>query len=222
MSDKQQDLSLHERVVGYARLSRAYEDGLPGIGLESQRIKITDEIGRRGFHLVSMQSDIASGGSTDKRPGLAACIQLLEQRAAGTIMVAKIDRLSRSIVDFANLLATAKKKGWNVIALDLGVDLLTPHGQFLATVMASVAELERHMIGQRTKEALAVKKAQGIRLGRPFADPAARKRIKQLRADGRTYREICETLTAEGFQTPRKAKSWHIGSVARIATRPDD
>ena len=87
--------------------------------------------------------------------------------------MARLERLSRSLIDFAELLRQARAGGWNVVALDLGVDLSTPQGEFLANAMASAAQWERRIIGQRTKDALAVKRAQGVRLGRPPSIPQA-------------------------------------------------
>jgi hypothetical protein len=85
----------------------------------------------------------------------------------------ELDRLSRSLVYFAGLMERAQSRKWNLVALDLGVDLSTPAGEFLASVLASAAQGERRIIGQRTKDALAQKKAKGVRLGRrPVLDPA--------------------------------------------------
>jgi len=86
-------------------------------------------------------------------------------------MVSKLDRLSRSLLDFAGLMHRAQVGGWNVVALDLGIDLATPAGEFMASVMASAAQWERRIIGQRTRDALAVRKAEGHRLGRPSSLP---------------------------------------------------
>ena len=63
------------------------------------------------------------------------------------------------------LLEDARKRGYNVVALDLGVDLSTPAGEMVANVMVTFAQYERHLIGQRTREALAVKRAQGCGSG---------------------------------------------------------
>jgi DNA invertase Pin-like site-specific DNA recombinase len=90
--------------------------------------------------------------------------------AAG-IVTAKLDRLSRSVIDFAKLLAEARKRGFKIVALDLGLDLSTPQGELVANVIASVAQWERRIIGQRTAEGLAAKKAQGVKLGRPRTLP---------------------------------------------------
>src|SRR6185437_7338010 len=99
-----------------------------------------------------------------KRPHLQAALAACRAGEATGLVVAKLDRLSRSLIDFARLLEEAKKHGFNVVALDLGVDLSTPSGEFLANVMASAAQWERRIIGERTKSALAVKRAQGMRL----------------------------------------------------------
>jgi DNA invertase Pin-like site-specific DNA recombinase len=74
--------------------------------------------------------------------------------------VAKLDRLSRLLKDFATLMERGQKKGWNLVACDLGIDLSTPSGEFMANVMGSAAQWERKLIGQRTRDALAAKRAQ--------------------------------------------------------------
>ena len=100
-------------------------------------------------------------------------------------MVAKLDRLSRSLLDFAALMEQARKRGWNLIALDLGVDTSTPAGEMMASVLATFAQFERRLIGQRTKDALAVKRAQGVVLGRPREIPGSTvERIRELHDAG--------------------------------------
>ena len=80
-------------------------------------------------------------------------------------MVAKLDRLSRSLLDFAALMEQARSSGWNLVALDLGVDTSTPAGEMMASVLATFAQFERRLIGQRTKDALAVKRAKASSSG---------------------------------------------------------
>jgi len=81
------------------------------------------------------------------------------------IIVSKLDRLSRSVHDFAGLMQQAQRQGWGLVALDVGIDMTTPVGGLIANVMASVAEWERRVIGQRTAAALAARRAAGVRLG---------------------------------------------------------
>ena len=92
------------------------------------------------------------------------------------LVVAKLDRISRSVQDFAWLLASARKGGWALICLDVGVDTTTPAGEMVANVMAAFAQYERRLIGQRTADGMAVKRANGSLkgpIGRPRQVPDA-------------------------------------------------
>ena len=154
-------------VVGYIRVSTS-EQADSGAGLEAQRAAISAEAERRGWELVHVFEDAgASGKSLNGRSGLQRALEAVEAGRAEGLVVAKLDRLSRSLLDFAALMERARKRGWNLIALDLGVDTSTPAGEMMASVLATFAQFERRLIGQRTKDALAVKRAQGVRLGRP-------------------------------------------------------
>ncbi len=82
-------------------------------------------------------------------------------------MVAKLDRLSRSLLDFALLMERSQREGWSIVALDLGVDTTSPGAEMMANVMASFSQFERRLIGERTSAALQAAKARGQRLGRP-------------------------------------------------------
>ena len=99
------------KVVGYIRVSTD-EQGDSGAGLEAQRAAIAAEAKRRGWHLVEILEDTASGKTMTRRPGLAAALQRLESGAADALAVAKLDRLSRSLLDFAGLVERSRKQGW--------------------------------------------------------------------------------------------------------------
>ncbi len=88
-------------------------------------------------------------------------------------MEAKLDRLSASLLGVASLMEEARREGRAFVILTLGVDTTTPSWEMIANVMATFAQVERRLIGQRTKDALAVKKKEGVRLGRPVAVEAA-------------------------------------------------
>src|SRR5262249_16065086 len=158
-----------EKVIGYVRVSTD-EQGANGAGLDAQRFAIEAECKRRGWQLERIEEDVLSGRSLN-RPGLQRALAACAPGEVAAVVVPKLDRVSRSLIGFAGLLEQARRAGWNVVALDLGIDLSTPSGEFLASVMASAAQWERRIIGQRTKEALQVKKAQGVRLGRPASIP---------------------------------------------------
>ena len=207
-----------DKVIGYARVSTE-EQGSGGVGLDAQRRAIRAECERRGWHLLRVEQDALSG-RTMRRPGLQAALESCRSGETAGIVVAKLDRLSRSIVDFAGLLEEARDRGFNVVALDLGVDLSTPQGELVANVIASVAQWERRIIGQRTKEALAVKRAQGVRVGRPRQVPTEiATRIRRARARGSTYAKIADRLNADGVPTGHGGRRWYAATVRAITLR---
>ena len=123
-------------------------------------------------------------------------------------------------MDFAGILVEAQSKGFNIVALDLGVDLSTPAGEFLASVMASAAQWERRIIGQRTKDALAIRREQGVKLDRPpLPKDALGRRIAAMRKRGRTLQGIADKLNDEGVPTLRGGSEWRPSSVRVVLNR---
>lgn len=208
------------RVVGYVRVSTS-DQAEHGVGLDAQCQAITDEADRRGWELVTICEDGGlSGKSTVKRKGLHAALALLENDQADALVVAKLDRLARSMVDFATLLERAAQRGWDLVVLDLAVDTTTPHGEFLAHVMAALAQWERRIIGQRTKEGLAVKRAQGVRLGRPpVLQDQLVKRIRRLHAAGQSLGAIARQLNADAVPTAQGGREWYPSTVKAVLHR---
>ena len=206
-------------IIGYVRVSTD-EQADSGAGLAVQRAAIEAEAARRGWTLVAIHEDAgASGKSLNGRPGLAAALAAIEAGEASGLVVAKLDRLSRSVLDFSVLMARAQRKGWALVALDLGVDTSTPSGELQANVLSVFAQFERRLIGQRTRDALAVKKAQGVRLGRPTTMPAAvRARIRAEHEAGRSLTAIAASLNTDGIATAQGGQRWHASTV-RAAVR---
>jgi len=202
-------------VVAYARVSTA-EQSDSGLGMDAQRARITEEAQRRGWH-VTWAVDEGLSGAAANRPGLAAALALLATHQAHALVVAKMDRLARSVLQASDILETARKQKWSVIVLDLGMDLSTPHGKAMAQMLAVFAELEREMIGQRTREALAAAKARGHRLGRPrLTDDVVVAQAVGLAPSGLSHRAIAAALTAAGTPTTRAAAAWRASSVRRL------
>jgi DNA invertase Pin-like site-specific DNA recombinase len=203
-------------VVGYVRVS-TNEQADSGAGLEAQRAAISAEAERRGWQLVHVFEDAgASGKSLNGRRGLERALEAVERGEAGGLIVSKLDRLSRSLLDFAALMERRRKRGWNLIALDLGVDTSTPSGEMMASVLATFAQFERRLIGQRTKDALAVKRAQGVQLGRPRAMSVDTvERIHELQRLGMSVSDIAHELNAMGIPTATGRGRWHSPGVKR-------
>ena len=203
-------------VVGYVRVSTD-EQADRGAGIDAQRFAIASESEHRGWTLRGIECDAASGRSISGRPGLAQALQTVECGDAQALVVAKLDRLSRSLLDFAELMARAQQRGWALVALDLGVDTTTPQGELMASVLAVFAQFERRLIGQRTREALAVRRSQGVRLGRPPAiPPDLRWRINELHRSGLSLRQIARVMNERRIPTAHGGHAWHASTISRI------
>ncbi|MGH3917152.1 MAG: recombinase family protein, partial [Pseudonocardiaceae bacterium] len=108
-----------------------------------------------------------------------------------------------------------------LVLLDLG-DTSTATGELTANMIASAAQYERRLIGQRTREGLAAKRAAGVRLGRPSVLPQdVVARIVAERAEGRALRVIAEGLTADGAPTARGGAQWKVSSVQAVLKSQD-
>lgn len=212
-------LGVQLTVVGYIRVSTD-EQLDSGAGLEAQRRSIRDECKRRGWLLADIYEDAASGRALTGRSGLKAALTALDARVATALVVAKLDRLSRSLLDFAALMERGRRSGWALVALDLGVDTTTPSGEMMANVLAVFAQFERRLIGQRTREALAVKRSEGIRLGRPrVLSEETVTSIRRRRARGQTLAAIAAALNREGRPTAHRGRRWYVSTVQSILRR---
>jgi DNA invertase Pin-like site-specific DNA recombinase len=169
---------------------------------------------RRGWQVVEVVEDAGYSAKDLRRPGIKAALEVLERGDARALVVAKLDRLSRSMLDFTAVMARAQNQGWALVALDCAVDTTTPAGEAMANVLATFAQFERRLISQRTKEALAVKRAQGVRLGRPRTMPATvRRRIQREHSRGRSLTEIARRLNEAGVPTAHGGAAWHASTV---------
>jgi DNA invertase Pin-like site-specific DNA recombinase len=115
-------------VLGYVRVSTE-EQADSRAGLEAQRAAILRECRRRGWKLVELVEDAGYSAKDLKRPGIQAALEVLRRGDARALVVAKLDRLSRSMLDFTAVMAKAQKQGWALVALDCAVDTTTPAGE---------------------------------------------------------------------------------------------
>lgn len=207
------------RAVTYCRVSTD-EQGDSGLGLEAQGATVRAEVDRRGWEVVESLTDVASGKSVKRRPNLARALDLLATREADVLVVAKLDRLSRSVSDFASILARSSAEGWALNVCDLGVDTTTPNGKMVAQIMMVLAEWEREMIGARTKSALSAARDRGQRLGRQSnVAPETVTLIRLLRDSGKGYRAIANMLNAEQVPTAQGGAQWYASTVRDVHLR---
>ncbi|MGW9629070.1 recombinase family protein [Agromyces sp. NPDC055520] len=207
-------------MIGYLRVSTE-EQANSGLGLDAQRDTIQRYADAHGWDVVWYVDEGLSAKSLD-RPQLQAALARLrvipKRRDVDGIVVAKLDRLSRSVHDFSGILKLAAARKWAVVAIDLGVDTSTPTGKLVANVMMSVAEWEREVIGERTSAAMQAAKRQGRHMGRVSTLPQRTgDRLLLLRAT-HTLAGTAAQLNTEGLTTATGAP-WSPNAVAKVQRR---
>jgi DNA invertase Pin-like site-specific DNA recombinase len=188
-----------------------------GAGLAAQRDAIEREAAHRGWlDDIAWYVDGGFSGKDLERPEMA---RLLAEINRGDLLVtAKVDRLSRSLVDFATLVELSQKAGWSIVTLDLGLDLSTAQGEFVASILAAFARMERRLIGQRTKDAMRARKAQGgVRFGHRSRIPmAVQEQVEAMYRSGISMCQIARTMTAQGVLTVEGCPQWHASTISTI------
>jgi DNA invertase Pin-like site-specific DNA recombinase len=207
-------------IVAYFRVSTANQ-GRSGLGLDAQRKAVEAFAAAEGFEIAETFIEVETGKGSDaldKRPQLAAALKAARKLKA-SIVVAKLDRLSRDVAFIAGLMA--QRVPFIVAALGRGVD------PFVLHIYAALAEQERRMISERTKAALAAAKARGVKLGNQAQADAnaaqAAARDAQLRPllvelAGKTLRAIAAELVARSIAAPRGG-DWNPVTVSRVLKR---
>jgi DNA invertase Pin-like site-specific DNA recombinase len=205
-------------AIAYTRVSTASQ-GRSGLGLEAQQAALARFAEAEGYALAETFSEIETGkgaDALDRRPQLSAALAAARKLKA-PIIVAKLDRLSRDVLFISGLMTHRTP----FIVAELGADA----DPFMLHLYAALAEKERRLISQRTKEALAAKKAQGVKLGGLNAKGIANRDEAQGRAEvlrptlaelsGLSARAIAGELNARGIATPSGGK-WHAETVIRV------
>jgi DNA invertase Pin-like site-specific DNA recombinase len=155
-----------------------------------------------------------------KRPGIQAALRLLETGDGKGLVAVKRGRLSRLLSDLSALIATGQKQGWALVALDCTLETTGPAGQPGATLLASFAPCERSLISQRIRQALAAKRAQGVRLGRPpTMSTYAIERITRERAAGHSLTQIANGLNTDQVPTAQGGRRWYPATIRHTLNR---
>ncbi|RYE61260.1 MAG: resolvase [Hyphomicrobiales bacterium] len=222
------------KFVGYLRVSTARQ-GLSGLGLQAQECAIQQHVAGRNGSLIETFKEVESGRD-NSRPQLARALELA-RLTGGTLVIAKLDRLSRN----AAFLLALQDSGAKFVATDM-----PDANELTVGIMALVAQQERQATSQRTREALQAAKARGAKLGNPNGAAALRRAakgneaalratqesasaraealrhtIEALRASGRrSLGDIADELNVRGILTARNAR-WHRSSVANLLRRLD-
>lgn len=232
-------LNTPTRVVGYIRVStEGQADG--GVSLDAQRAKLTAYCAALDLVLVAVEADAGLSAKSLERPALQRALGMLRDGQADALLVVKLDRLTRSVRDLGTLVEDYFAAGrWSLLSVADSIDTRSAAGRLVLNVLASVAQWEREATAERTRDALAHLRAEGVQLGgaalgwqhTEAVDAAGRRvvavvedeaatvaRILALKAEGRSVRAIAEDLAAEGRRTKAGGR-WHPTTVQRVIAR---
>jgi DNA invertase Pin-like site-specific DNA recombinase len=218
------------RAIGYVRVSTDKQAD-HGVSLEAQEAKIRAMATVQGAEIIELIVDGGESAKDLKRPGMERLLSLVDQRQVQTVIIAKLDRLTRSVKDLAELLERFQKRGVSLVSVAESLDTGSAAGRLVINIMTAVSQWERETIGERTRDAMRHKKSNGYRVGNIAygyrlgangvhiePDPqeqAVLSAIRELRARRCTLRGIAAELNARGWRT-RRATAWRLKHVARI------
>src|SRR5271170_6651655 len=218
------------RVAGYARVSTDRQADR-GVSLDAQAEKIR---AMAVVHSAELLEIIVDGGESAKslnRPGMARLLALVDAGEVQTVIIAKLDRLTRSVKDLCTLLERFTRRGVALVSVAESLDTGSVAGRLVLNIMTAVSQWEREAIGERTRDAMSHKRTNGERVGNiQFGyrlcaddkhvepDPAEQSvldEIGRLRRNGHTMRGIAAALNQRAFRT-RRGSGWRLEHVARI------
>ena len=219
---------LTKTAIGYVRVS-TQEQATEGVSLDAQREKLRAYCKANGIRLVDIVADEGVSGSTLERPGLQAALRMIKRGRANTLIVAKLDRLSRSLRDVCTLVSDYFiDENYHLLSVCGLVNTHSAAGRMLLMNIANYNEFERAMISERTRETMQHLKAQGIRLGpAPYGyelsnqpDQNGRRKLVPLASEqaiiarltaaqgaGVGFNDIARQLNAEGIHA-RRGGEW--------------
>ena len=187
-----------------------------------------------GAELVAVIQEGGESAKTLDRPGMQRVLAMVDRRQVQAVIVAKLDRLTRSVRDLCELLELLERRGVALISVAESLDTGSAAGRLVINIMAAVSQWEREAIGERTRDALRHKRSQGERVGNiAFGyrlgadgkhvepDPGEQtvlEEIRRLRGAGVSLRRIAAALNSRALRT-RRGTTWRLEHVARICAR---
>lgn len=224
------------RAVAYLRTSVA-KQGDRGVSLEAQRAKVEAYAALYEMELVDVVVDAGASAKTLDREGLTRALSMLRTGKADTLLVVKLDRLTRSVRDLGALVERYFASGKSaLVSVSENIDTRSAAGRLVLNVLASVGQWEREAIGERTAAAMAHKAAQGDYCGGlvPYgyaaqdgrlvpveAEQAVLTAAREARAAGLSLRAVARTLAERGFRNRSGGAFSHV-HVGRMVAKPKD
>jgi DNA invertase Pin-like site-specific DNA recombinase len=217
--------------VGYVRVSTE-DQKINGVSLEMQITKIKQYAILNDIDLVGIYGDPGiSAKAIDTRPGAVAVIDMARRKRIDGVIIYKLDRMFRNTIEALQTADMMNKYHVGLHSITEKLDTQSAIGEFFFTLMASLAQMERKLIGERTSSALWHKAQNGERVsryapmgstfdrkGRVVEDPQEMEAIhlmRELRDAGHSYRQISDTL-ATGQHLSRTGKPYEASTIMRI------
>jgi site-specific DNA recombinase len=218
------------KAVGYVRVSTEKQADF-GVSLDAQTEKVRAMATVQGAVLTEIIVDAGESAKTLKRSGMAKLLGLVDSGTVNIVIVAKLDRLTRSVKDLANLLEMFNRRSVSLVSVAESLDTGSAAGRLVLNIMVSVSQWEREAIGERTRDAMRHKKALGQRVGtvtygyrasaegktleRDEQEQAIIARVLALGNSGYTTRRIAASLNGQGLTT-RRGGQFRFEYVAKI------
>ena len=218
------------RAIGYIRVSTDKQADR-GVSLDAQSEKVRAMAVVQGAELVDVIVDAGESAKSLSRPGMARLLFLVDTGAVDTVIIAKLDRLTRSVKDLAELLERLTRRGVSLVSVAESLDTGSASGRLVLNIMVSVSQWEREAIGERTRDAMRHKKSKLEFVGNaPYGyrqapdkrhvepepgEQAILERIHRLRKTGKSLRGIAEQLNRLKIRT-RQGSPWRHEYVARL------
>jgi site-specific DNA recombinase len=218
------------KAIGYARVSTD-KQAEKGISLDAQTAKIQAMAVVHGTQVDEIIVEPGESAKTLNRPGMKRLLTLVDSGEVQAVIIAKLDRLTRSVKDLCELLERFERRGVALISVAESLDTSSAAGRLVINIMTAVSHWEREAIGERTRDALGHKRRQrervgnigfgyrlasdGVHLEPDTAEQAALAQIHQLRGTKFTLREIASALNDQGLRT-RRGSAWRHEYIKRI------
>jgi len=221
-------------AIGYVRVSTE-DQAKEGVSLDAQKSKIIAYCTLKDLHLETIVQDAGISAKNLRRPGVQKVLSLARKREIDAVVVYKLDRMFRSTIDALETTKMFEQHGVSFHSIEETLDTRSAMGMFFYSLTAALAEMERRLIGERTKSALAHKRFRNEKTGGdvPYGydltpdgiliknDTEQRviRLIRHLHKQGVSLRGICRDLEHYGYKTKRGNETWHPATLAGILNR---
>lgn len=219
------------KAIGYIRVSTEGQAS-EGVSLDAQSAKIRAYCDLNDLELVEIICDAGKSAKNTERDGLQQCLTMLSNNEASALIVYKLDRLSRKVLDALNLISEIESYGASLHSIVEKLDTQSALGKFFVNMTAALSQLERDQVSERTIMAMAHKKELGQHCGSPAygfemvekklvkvaSECQAIALIQAMKLEGATLQQIADELNAQGITTKR-GNQWQPIQVSRVLSR---